>query len=100
MTASPFFDWFSCSGVQVAKLCRAVRVIQWPPRAKDSMTRIWTSSLGRTNGSTAAQGVQCVDSFRWEHLQDHGRGCDVPRLGRQRKIAGVDMGFIIETTIR
>ncbi|KAK0214682.1 hypothetical protein EDD85DRAFT_963044 [Armillaria nabsnona] len=36
----------------------------------------------------------------WERLQDHGRSCDAPRLNRQHKIAGVDTGFIVETTVR
>ncbi|KAK0214685.1 hypothetical protein EDD85DRAFT_963046 [Armillaria nabsnona] len=79
---------------------RSFAVIQRPPRAKDSMTRIWTSLLVCTNGLTAAQGARRVDSFSWERLQDHGRSCDVPRLGRQHKIAGVDTGFIVETTVR
>ncbi|KAK0215243.1 hypothetical protein EDD85DRAFT_798751 [Armillaria nabsnona] len=82
-TASPCSIGFH---IAVYRLCRVVRVIQWPPRAKDSMTRIWTSSLVRTNGSMAAQGVRRVDSFRWERLQDHGGGCDVPRLDRQHPI--------------
>ncbi|KAK0215240.1 hypothetical protein EDD85DRAFT_962847 [Armillaria nabsnona] len=93
----PLFNWFSYSGVQKLE-------IDWAYRRSFAMLLEFNDS-DMDQFALMAQWQRkefdvWIPSGDWERLQDHGGGCDVPRLDRQHKIAGVDMGFIIETTIR